>query len=144
MRVKLENGEFVDDGYIQIFGFGMYNNYIGQDSGFRSRDMETEVHKQATLSRLDEKHFDQIVYDKDYYEVYEGVRYYNLCLRCGYVPNSKVEQYENTIQRYYDAHCKCGNAMALCDWSPEQLDKYFQDLRDYEYQKMLFKDLYEE
>lgn len=151
MRVKLENGEIAEDGYHPVFGYGGYNNYLGQDSGVRSRDMETLIHKQGTMSRLDEKTFDQVVHDENYYELVKGdkysddekyrkdIRYYNLCLRCGYVPHSKVEDYKNRKVLYYDVHCKCGNSMTMCDWTVEHLDKYIEDRREAEYFNRMYE-----
>jgi len=51
----------------------------------------------------------------------------------------KEEQYENTKQIYLDVHCKCGNPMTLCDWSPEQLDKYYEEERESEYQRRMWE-----
>jgi hypothetical protein len=56
MLVELSNGEFVDDGYKPLYGYGGYSDYIGQDSGFRSKENETPVHRQATLSRSMKNH----------------------------------------------------------------------------------------
>ncbi len=134
MKVKLTNGKIGDDGY--------YNYYhLSKDSGYRSPENETKVHIQATLSRLDEISFMDIISNRDYYEIVDNKRYYNLCLRCGYVTNSKQEIYENTKPKYLDAHCKCGNAMQYVDFDEDEIYYMLEQEQERLYREYLFKDL---
>ncbi len=134
MKIKLEDGQIVEDGYYPR------RRFIGSDSGFRSKELDTAIHKQATLSRLDEVScFSEIMDNKDYYEVVEEKRYYNLCMRCGYVKNSKLELHENTTPIYLDQHCKCGNPIQCVDISMEELHNIREDEKEREYQRVLFE-----
>lgn len=126
MIVHLENGEIVEDGYYPYDPYRSYG-YVGYDSGIRSKENDTSVRKQATLSRLDEVKFFDIIGNKDYYMILPEeprTRCYFICMRCGYVPESKIDK-ENTI--YLDMHCKCGNATQYADFTEEEIDKMIED-----------------
>ena len=133
--------ELVDDGLI-IYNPYSYG-YRGADSGFRSCENDTKIHKQATSSRIDEVKFGDIRNNKDYYEIHKGnpdseevmTRYYNLCVRCGYVPNDK-QDVNNT--KYLDMHCKCGNPITLAYFTEEEIND--MNCEDRRYARMYKED----
>jgi len=129
--------EYADDGLT----YSCFNTYLGNDSGFRSAENETPVHRQATLSRLDEFKFHDIMHNEDYFKVFEEepqTRCYFLCLRCGYVPESKMDK-ENT--KYLDLHCKCGNAVQYADITDAEIQQMMNDEFESVRYSNLFKDV---
>jgi len=113
MKVKATNGEIVEDGYYPFF-FKEFLTY----TGFRS--YETPIYRQQSLSRLDEKTLEDVLGNTDYYELIqeEGVNYfcYYQCLRCGYIPISKLDM---NNKDFLDQHCKCGNPVQIIDFTYE-------------------------
>ena len=103
--------------------------YNDTDTGYRSKEVESKVQRQLSISRIDEHHLLDVLHNKDFYKIYEedknkGIRSFFFCLRCGYIPKSKIDR-ENDV--YLDCHCKCGNPVSIVDISDEEIYRMEED-----------------